>query len=210
VQLYSLRSEKAANFAETYPYASPFQFLHTFLNKKEPSAETIRSRAAIQFSNSLWYEYQMDNADKEMLDAMPAEKTEIQLSSTPESKDLLFEPLHMVDYFASQGIKVSGFLENKDQLSVKLKSFTEWLRIMKRIHPETIPESIDQKEELQIRQTAESSNKGGTVLTETMAEVYIQQGLTGKAIEIYQKLSLLDPAKSTYFATLINKLPQNP
>lgn len=116
----------------------------------------------------------------------------------------------MVDYFASQGIKVSGFLENKDELSVKLKSFTEWLRTMKRIHPEKIPASIDQREELQIRKTAETSNISGEILTETMADVYLQQGMTQKAVEIYHKLSLLDPVKSAYFASLIKKITENP
>jgi hypothetical protein len=39
-----------------------------------------------------------------------------------------------------------------------------------------------------------------------MAEVLIKQGLIQKAIEVYEKLSLLDPAKSATFAAKISEL----
>lgn len=43
-------------------------------------------------------------------------------------------------------------------------------------------------------------------VTETLAEVYIRQGLISKAIDIYKTLSLQNPSKKTYFANLIKKL----
>jgi hypothetical protein len=39
-----------------------------------------------------------------------------------------------------------------------------------------------------------------------MAEVWVKQGNKDKAIEIYNKLSLLNPAKSAYFASLSEQL----
>ena len=39
-----------------------------------------------------------------------------------------------------------------------------------------------------------------------MAEVWKKQGNKAKAEEIYDKLSLLDPAKSSYFAAKIEEL----
>jgi hypothetical protein len=39
-----------------------------------------------------------------------------------------------------------------------------------------------------------------------MAEVWIKQGNKEKAIEIYNKLSLLNPDKSAYFASLAEQL----
>jgi len=39
-----------------------------------------------------------------------------------------------------------------------------------------------------------------------MAEVWIKQGNTAKAEEIYRKLSLLDPLKTAYFAAKIEDL----
>ena len=47
-----------------------------------------------------------------------------------------------------------------------------------------------------------------SVYTETLAEIYAKQGLTSQAIEVYSKLILLYPEKSTYFASLIENLKQ--
>ncbi|MDP4246357.1 MAG: hypothetical protein Q8932_10965, partial [Bacteroidota bacterium] len=50
------------------------------------------------------------------------------------------------------------------------------------------------------------SIEGREVLTETMAEVLAKQGMWQKAAEVYQKLSLLNPDKSAYFAGLIGQM----
>jgi hypothetical protein len=118
---------------------------------------------------------------------------------------LTFEPMHLVDYFASQGIKLSDDIQSADKLGKQLKSFTEWLKTMKKIHP-TDTEASAVVSDIAIQALAAKSNKEGEIVTEAMAEVLLQQGKAGKALEVYQKLSLLNPAKSAFFAAKIEQL----
>lgn len=117
------------------------------------------------------------------------------------------EPYHTVDYFASQGIK-NRLDDTQDELGKKVKTFTAWLKTMKRLQPaeeiyeiEESDEEIDNGIDLQVPQEV--------IATEAMAEVYLKQGLTQKAIEVYAKLSLQNPANSHIFATKIIQIKEN-
>jgi len=124
---------------------------------------------------------------------------------------LLFQPLHTSDYFASLGIKLSEEANNSDRLGKQLKSFTQWLKTMKKIDsrntdPLLPAEIASENVDVNIQHLAEKSNKEDEVITEAMADVLVQQGRINKAVELLKKLSLLNPSKSTYFAAKIEQL----
>ena len=124
-------------------------------------------------------------------------------SSAPE---MIFEPYHTIDYFASQGIKLKLDDLNDDQFSRQLKSFTEWLRTMKRISPvqETSVPGVKEEDDAVLQQTNKVEETD--IATEAMAEVWLKQCQKNRALAIYHKLSLQNPAKSHYFASKIEKL----
>jgi len=148
-------------------------------------------------------------SETEISDEAEIEPMKIELK-LPEEKDTnvelpLFEPMHMVDYFASQGIKLGEEIQTGDKLGKQLKSFTEWLKTMKKVHTVSPAEETAQTDK-SVEAMAELSNRENEVITEAMAEVFARQGKLGKATEVYQKLSLLNPAKSAYFAAKIDNL----
>jgi hypothetical protein len=136
------------------------------------------------------------------------ELAKIEIKKDPEPVDnvLAFEPYHTVDYFASQGIKLSQEEATKDKFGKQLKSFTEWLKTMKKHPVKEQVKPLDNVAEQKVESLAAHSVEAEDVYTETMAEVWIRQGNREKAIEIYNKLSLLNPSKKAYFAAKINSL----
>lgn len=75
---------------------------------------------------------------------------------------------------------------------------------------EKLAEAMDDEEDVVPDDIFEKAMKsvsfGDGLVTEPLAELYVQQGKTDKAIELYKKLSLLNPQKSTYFADRIKDL----
>jgi len=219
--------EMLEKFVTDHPYAAPFRFL--LARKKRMDAPGSLSDEAISASlylhNPLWFQWQLDHAgiDNEPAAASPSESTEGNINQEsgtkpsvlhqPVARDLdspiVFQSYHTIDYFASQGIRLQQAELGKDKLGQQLKSFTEWLRSMKKLPAAeaatgTLPED-DTRQQL-VARSAESSIQEKEILTEAMAEVWAKQGNREKAIATYHKLSLLNPAKSAYFAAKIEQL----
>ena len=215
-----------------HPYFSPAQFF--LLQLTEENTEAFEKQAAktnLFFNNPHWLNFLLQQTNPQAQEIQPMGSTtglpddtdaageagmekeiepmHIELKMTPErstiNEEMLFEPMHLVDYFASQGIKLTEEVQTADKLGKQLKSFTEWLKTMKKIHAEPGELTTDQADQV-IQTLAEKSNDEGEVLTESMADVFIKQGKIARAAEVYQKLSLLNPAKSAYFAAKLENL----
>ena len=141
-----------------------------------------------------------EKVEKAVLNALTPAKADA------EKVELAFEPYHTIDYFASQGIRLQQSDLSQDKFGKQLKSFTEWLRSMKKLPNAAIESNLDEASQRTIQNIAEHSVEGKEIVTETMAEVWIKQGNREKAIDILSKLSLQNPSKSHYFAAKIEQL----
>ena len=139
---------------------------------------------------------------KAMLDAS-AEEANAGVKSTIVPID----PYYTIDYFAAQGIKLDLEKNPQDKLGKQVKKFTQWLKHMKKLGPEdALASESPTPAEVEAQQTADASNIAREVVTEAMALVLEKQGKKDKAIQLYRKLTFLNPHKSAYFADKINHL----
>ena len=216
------------NITEKYPWCSVAQLalLQRYKKNDPAQAEKQATKTALFFNNSNWLNWQLHLLSKEIHESIAEDNEEIsgdpvdneeqkenimqtlsQISSEADTAEtaIEFEPLHTTDYFASQGIKLTDEPVTNDKLGSQVKSFTEWLKSMKKVHKEKLGEG-DEQTDKNIQQIAEHSNAVAQVFTEAMADVLIKQNKTEKAIEVYKKLSLINPSKSAYFAAKIESL----
>lgn len=205
-----------SDIVKGHPYFSPAGIL---LAKKTIMPEHIAA-AAVHTPNAYWLHFLLAeektpqheiSSEKEPADIQQEPvlvNTELHPSSPGTTNEpLLFEPLHTSDYFASQGIKISAEIKPDDKLGKQLKSFTEWLKTMKKIgNPQEALTENREENFHPVLSMAEKSNTSAEVLTESMAEILVSQDKTQQAIDIYRKLSLLNPSKSAYFAAKIENL----
>lgn len=225
-------NEQAANYNEVAAkaalhFANPYLLHHQLTLKKEEAVAavtelpTLKKEAVHSITEEIVEEQLVVEEPVNMASEIAAPAVEAKVETEPvketvvepvvakptSNEPLLFEPLHTTDYFASQGIKLSEQVLTGDKVGRQLKSFTEWLKTMKKVHPEGKDKSggdgfIDPS----VQKLAEKSNQEEDIITESMAEVFLQQGKTNKAKEIYEKLSLLNPSKSAYFAAKLNEI----
>ena len=132
--------------------------------------------------------------------------TEQEEKDQTEESPVIFEPYHTIDYFASQGIRISNEIKPEDRLGQQLRSFTQWLKTMKRLPETKVEEQLDSVAQQNIQEFASHSLVEKEVVTETMAEVLVKQHKEDEAVVIYEKLSLLNPSKRAYFAAKIEQL----
>lgn len=72
--------------------------------------------------------------------------------------------------------------------------------------PEEEPTAVETVDLTPQKLAEKSVTESKSILSETLAKLYVAQGYVDKAIDMYQRLSLAFPDKSTYFAGEIDKL----
>jgi tetratricopeptide (TPR) repeat protein len=121
--------------------------------------------------------------------------------------------------------------EDQEKSLMVVMSFAEWLKHISSKNQKAREEEADQKalkamwqqqklaaaieeesEEIpeQVFEMAVNSiSRKDELVSESLAEVYAKQGKKEKAIDMYQKLSLLNPEKNAYFAAKIENLQKD-
>ncbi|MFT3822714.1 MAG: hypothetical protein QM731_02295 [Chitinophagaceae bacterium] len=180
------------------------------LTEEEPDAGPELDLSGVLGATIQPAENTKEEKEEIITEEAPLHATGTPMQTVAAGEDDLFEPYHTIDYFASQGIKLSKEDIDivKGKLDRQLKSFTEWLRSMKRIAPVTVAaeRELDDTTNQSIVKIAEYSVSGNEIVTEAMAEVWAKQGNLPRAIAIYEKLSLLNPTKNAYFAARIQQV----
>ncbi|MFM7671775.1 MAG: hypothetical protein ACKO6Q_04205 [Bacteroidota bacterium] len=193
-QLIETLPQPVGQLAEQFPFSGPLQALAHIGSDSTPML------------TALYFPFpRLQQAPLQAGSTQPVVVAESKQEEMP-----LFEPYHTIDYFASQGIKPPSLENPADRFGQQLKSFTDWLKVMKREPLTEVTRQIPVEKENQVAALAHDSLSDKQVWTEAMAEVWIKQGERLKAIGIYEKLSLLDPSKSAYFAAKINELKSLP
>lgn len=175
-------------------------------------------KTTLYFHDPLWVDHLMtENQENDPApvaeQTIPSPVAERAIEKTKEEDALLFEPYHTIDYFASLGIKLNQEPQPDDKLGRQLKSFTEWLKTLRRLPEAVIEETTGSnnqpEQDTYIEEIAAHSLEEKEVVTEAMAEVLLLQGKKEKALAVYDKLSLLYPDKRAYFADKINELNEH-
>ena len=221
----NLAIEKLSEITDEHPYFSIAQLYLLQQSKNNLSLQEKQfSKTALFFNNIYWLNLQLNTDENISNDSHEFKNDEEEITEniaeqqdTTDFKPIInfetevtedtiaFEPLHTTDYFASLGIKLTDEPVTIDKLGTQMKSFTEWLKSMKKIHAEKVVVP-DEQTDKKIQTIAEDSNASTDVITEAMADVLVKQNKTEKALEMYRQLSLINPHKSAYFAAKINHL----
>jgi hypothetical protein len=127
--------------------------------------------------------------------------------SIPERSDLLeldldedSEDIFSVDETVEENLNNAGKNSNKQMQSELIDKF---IIANPRIEPVRDKTSVP-TEDISKPFIEES----GGLVTETLAKIYVSQGYYSKAMDIYEKLSLKFPEKSSYFASQIEKVKE--
>ena len=102
-----------------------------------------------------------------------------------------FEPIHREE--------VVSPTQNKSEIEKKFELIEKFIEASPKISPskEALPEPVN---------IAKSNETSSSIMTETLAKIYLEQKKYAKAIQAYEILILKYPEKSSFFADRINDI----
>ena len=229
-------TEQLTKDAKHYPYFSALQLLYcandTALNNNH-KAQNIHLSAAYKGNLFLWWKnfitFKTINAKTDVDDlilppfvdnyfaAQKISATEQEVDNYVEEQILVKEKTapaevdenslmitmsfdEWLHYFKQKKEQEKKDLEGKQALRAMWQK--EKLSAANEEENELIPENV-------FKMAIDSIHLGENTVSESLAQIMLNQGKTDKAIEMYRKLSLLNPEKSSYFAHKIKEVTKN-
>ncbi len=136
-------------------------------------------------------------------DELPAEINSLKTETETEAEKALMVMMSFSDWllhFKNSGERQQE--ETRDQKALKSMWQKEKLAAAMEEENEEIPENV-------FKMAVDSITPEEGMASETLADIYIRQGKYDHAIDMYKKLSLLNPQKNTYFARKIEEALKN-
>ena len=228
--------EAIYNLSVKYPYSSFCHFfLYSVLkNQNRTGVENVLKKTAIRFHDRSILKKLSVNSMVKQNTKKKKEVTNIDDIESKEQERVLNENVYsnIINYNIVQEItetKDQDHKENEEEKGSEIvksnqlpKPFEDWLfkhpvkKTKREITVDEILNSLENRKNQQNKTSffsapgaaKKSLETNDDLVTETLAEIHIQQGNYPKAIEIYQKLILLNPEKKLLFASQIEFIKQ--